>query len=416
MTVNKVNKEEIRDKVRERYAKAITAKSGCGCSGSSCCGSGPSSATQAVTGNLYTSEEVAGLSPELVEASFGCGNPTALTPLHAGEVVLDLGSGAGLDVILSARRVGPSGKAYGLDMTDEMLAAANANKAKLGITNAEFLKGHIEAIPLPDNSVDVVISNCVINLSFDKDAVFREIHRVLKPGGRMAVSDIVTLKPLPEWLRKNLAAWTGCLAGALGVDEFKSKLTTAGFSDPELEVIRIYDPVDLGFDPQETKDAIGSAFIRAQKAKILLQPEIDYRIQIAHSDNFPSLHELLTSSNLTTAGVTPTEGVYFAAISQERIQGMVGFEQYGSAALLRSFAVRPEVRNSGLGAALVHHLLEHLKTVELSPVYLLTNTAEDYFSRLGFVKIDRQEIPALVLESSALGNSCPASSTCMKLN
>ena len=263
--MEKLTNEEIREKVRQRYARAITAKTGCCGGGSGCCGSGAGKATAVITGNLYTADDVAGLSPELVEASFGCGNPTALTPLYPGEVVLDLGSGAGLDVILSARRVGPGGKAYGLDMTDEMLATANANKAKLGVTNVEFLKGRIEEIPLPDNSVDVVISNCVINLSVDKDAVFREIHRVLKPGGRMAISDIVTLKPLPEWLRQNLAVWTGCIAGALSIDEFNNKLQNAGFAAPSVEVTRVYESMDFGFDPDATKDAIGSAFIRAQK-------------------------------------------------------------------------------------------------------------------------------------------------------
>ena len=168
-------------------------------------------------------------------------------------------------MILSARRVGPTGKAYGLDMTDEMLATANDNKIKLGVENAEFLKGHIEEIPLPAGSVDVVISNCVINLSADKDAVFREIYRVLKPGGRMAVSDIVLLRPLPESVQQNLAAWTGCIAGALSLDEYKDKLTAAGFVDLDVEVVRVYEPEDLSLDPAETKDAIGSAFIRAKK-------------------------------------------------------------------------------------------------------------------------------------------------------
>lgn len=401
-----ISNEEMQEQIRRKYAAAITSQT--------CCGS-RSSASQAVTGGLYPAAETDGLSPELVAASLGCGNPTALTPLYAGEVVLDLGSGAGLDVILSARRVGPAGKAYGLDMTDEMLAAANANKEKLGVGNIEFLKGKIEAIPLPDNSVDVVISNCVINLSVDKDAVFREIHRVLKPGGRMAVSDIVTLKPLPEWLQKNLAAWTGCMAGALSIDDFKTKLTAAGFVAPELEVIRIYEPVDLGFNPLETKDAIGSAFIRAQKAKKLLHAGIDYLIQTATPANFPALHELLAISDLTAAGVDPATGVYFVAIQQERLLGMIGIEVYGSASLVRSFAVSPAARKSGVGNALLQHALHYLKTSGLPEVFLLTNTAEDYFSRQGFTKIDRQEIPAVVLESSALGNSCPASSICMKL-
>ncbi len=412
--MEKLTSEEIREKVRQRYARAITAKTGCG--GGSCCGgSGAGKATAAITGNLYTADDVAGLSPELVEASFGCGNPTALTPLYAGEVVLDLGSGAGLDVILSARRVGPGGKAYGLDMTDEMLATANANKAKLGVANVEFLKGHIEQIPLPDNSVDVVISNCVINLSVDKDAVFREIHRVLKPGGRMAVSDVVTLKPLPEWLRQNLAVWTGCIAGALSVDEFKAKLRTAGFGEPSVEVTRVYDPVDLGFDPIETKDAIGSAFIRAQKAKQLLQPGMDFLIRPANAVDFPAIHALLTSASLPVAGVAAASGEYVVADLAGKVVGTLGVEKSGVAALLRSFAVQTEFRKRGIGEALVSHMLGQLKFEGISPLYILTQTAEAFAARFGFVKVRREEIPAALLTDSALGTACPASSTCMKL-
>ena len=411
--MEKLTNEEIREKVRQRYASAITAKTGCG-GGSGCCGSGAGKATSAITGNLYTADDVTGLSPELVEASFGCGNPTALTPLYAGEVVLDLGSGAGLDVILSARRVGPGGKAYGLDMTDEMLATANANKAKLGVTNVEFLKGTIETIPLPDESVDVVISNCVINLSVDKDAVFREIHRVLKPGGRMAVSDIVTLKPLPEWLRQNLAVWTGCIAGALSVDEFKNKLRSAGFADPSVEMTRVYDPVDLGFDPAETKDAIGSAFIRAQKAKQVLQSEVDFRIRPATAADFPAIHALLTAASLPVAGVDAASGEYVVADLVGKVVGVLGIEKSGDAALLRSFAVQADFRKRGIGEALVRHMLGQLKSEGVSPLYILTNTAEAFAARFGFVKVSREELPAPLLNGSTLGTACPASSTCMK--
>ena len=412
--MEKLTNEEIREKVRQRYASAITAKTGCG-GGSGCCGSGAGKATAAITGNLYTADDVTGLSPELVEASFGCGNPTALTPLYAGEVVLDLGSGAGLDVILSARRVGPGGKAYGLDMTDEMLATANTNKAKLGIANVEFLKGHIEEIPLPDNSVDVVISNCVINLSVDKDAVFREIHRVLKPGGRMAVSDVVTLKPLPEWLRKNLAVWTGCIAGALSIDEFKAKLRTAGFGDPSIEVTRVYDPVDLGFDPNATKDAIGSAFIRAQKAKQVLQPGMDFQIRPATTADFPAIHALLTAANLPVAGVAAANGEYMVADLSGKVAGVLGIEKSAGVALLRSFAVQADFRKRGIGEALVRHVLGQLKFEGISPLFILTNTAEAFAARFGFVKVNREEIPDALLAASALGTACPASSTCMKL-
>ena len=301
-------------------------------------------------------------------------------------------------------------------MTDEMLAEANANKARLGVTNVEFLKGHIEQIPLPDNSVDVVISNCVINLSVDKDAVFREIHRVLKPGGRMAVSDIVTLKPLPEWLRKNLAVWTGCIAGALSVEEFKSKLQAAGFAELSVELTRVYDPDDLGFDPTDTKDTIGSAFIRAQKAKQFLQPGGDYLIRPAQPADFVPIHELLTAAHLPVAGVDAATGGYVVADFDGKVAGVLGMEKFGTSALLRSFTVRSAYRKRGVGEALVRHVLDQLKQEGISPIYILTNTAEAFAARFGFVKISREEIPAPILAGSAIGTACPASSTCMKLD
>src|SRR5271154_1168029 len=205
---------EVKDKVREKYGEAaLRVKSG----GSSCCGSAPSSrgSVDPITSNLYDSGQTGQIPEEAVLASLGCGNPTALAKLNLGESVLDLGSGGGIDVLLSARRVGPTGKAYGLDMTDEMLALANENKKKAGVDNVEFLRGEIEHIPLPDNSVDVVISNCVINLSSDKDAVLREAFRVLKPGGRFAVSDVVTRGEMLPEIRKSVLLWVGCIAGAL---------------------------------------------------------------------------------------------------------------------------------------------------------------------------------------------------------
>jgi len=264
---------DIRAQVKEKYAQAIKSKSGC-CGLTSCCGDNQD-ATNAVTGNLYQAAEIEGLPQNLLTTSLGCGNPTALGKLYAGETVLDLGSGAGLDVLLSAKRVGPSGKAYGLDMTDEMLEEANSNKEKSGLANVEFLKGHIEDIPLPDASVDVVISNCVINLSADKDQVFREIFRVLKPGGRLAVSDIVTTKPLPKKIQNDLLAWAGCVAGALTQNEYREKLSDAGFMDLEIAITRVYDltgpaaqklvPLLAPAELEEFNGALVSAFIRAKK-------------------------------------------------------------------------------------------------------------------------------------------------------
>src|SRR5438270_5615222 len=234
---------DIKEVVRQKYGEAaLRVKTG----GSSCCGATPRNAaegiscTDPITANLYRAAEIGQIPEEALLASLGCGNPTALAQLNPGETVLDLGSGGGIDVLLSARRVGPSGKAYGLDMTDEMLALANANKRKAGIANVEFLKGEIERIPLPDNSVDVIISNCVINLSADKDKVLREAFRVLKPGGRFAVSDVVTRGEMLPEIRQSVLLWVGCIAGALEENDYKAKLQAAGFTNVEVEPTRIY--------------------------------------------------------------------------------------------------------------------------------------------------------------------------------
>jgi SAM-dependent methyltransferase len=231
---------EIKDVVKEKYGEAaLRVATG---SGTACCGSAPSATRccDPITNNLYASGEVAELPDTAVLASLGCGNPTALAELKPGETVLDLGSGGGIDVLLSARRVGPTGKAYGLDMTDEMLALAEENKRKSRLTNVEFLKGEIENIPLPDNSVDVIISNCVINLSANKDRVLAEAFRVLKPGGRFAVSDVVTRGNIPAEVRESVLLWVGCIAGALEEDEFRSKLAAAGFESIGIEPTRVY--------------------------------------------------------------------------------------------------------------------------------------------------------------------------------
>src|ERR1700723_530846 len=265
----------MKDAVKEKYGSAalrVTA------GGSSCCGAAPASSCgcDPITSNLYDAAQSGQIPAEAMLASLGCGNPTALAKLNAGETVLDLGSGGGIDVLLSARRVGPTGKAYGLDMTDEMLALANANKKKAGVDNVEFLKGEIEHIPLPDNSVDVVISNCVINLSSDKDAVLREAFRVLKPGGRFAVSDVVTRGEMLPEIRKSVLLWVGCIAGALEETDYLRKLAGAGFEQVEIEPTRVYRVEDAreflsgqGFDVDAIAPQVDgkffSAFIRATK-------------------------------------------------------------------------------------------------------------------------------------------------------
>lgn len=271
---------DMKDIVREKYADAARrAKAGEGaCCSSTCCGSFASAGSgDPITSNLYDDQQVADLPHEAVQASLGCGNPTALTELNPGEAVLDLGSGGGIDVLLSARRVGPTGKAYGLDMTDEMLVLARENQRKAGLENVEFLKGEIENIPLPDNSVDVIISNCVINLSADKDRVFAEAFRVLKPGGRFAVSDVVVRGEVPPEIRRNMELWVGCIAGALEEGEYVAKLAKAGFETIDVEPTRIYRIEDAreflsghGFDIDAIAPLVGdkfmSAFIRARKS------------------------------------------------------------------------------------------------------------------------------------------------------
>jgi SAM-dependent methyltransferase len=270
----------IREAVRQRYAAAArqaseATRSSC-CSpapeGADCCGT---SEKDIITRDLYSAEEFSEIPEAAALASLGCGNPTALAELSPGEVVLDLGSGGGIDVLLSARRVGPTGVAYGVDMTDEMLELARRNQVEAGIPNAEFLKGTIEEVPLPDGSVDVVISNCVINLSTDKDRVLREAYRVLRPGGRFAVSDIVFQGRMPEALRHSIEAWGGCVAGALHEDDYRSKLADAGFRDIDVEVTRVYEGEELrelarefGVEVQDSWLAEGracSAFVRARR-------------------------------------------------------------------------------------------------------------------------------------------------------
>jgi SAM-dependent methyltransferase len=257
-----VEKTTVRQIVQERYG-AIARSMGAsgGCCGQLACGCG-----DPVTADLYSDDELRDVPVEAVAVSLGCGNPTALAALEPGQVVLDLGSGGGIDVLLSAKRVGPAGKVYGLDLTDDMLTLARENQRRANAANVEFLKGEIEAIPLPDSTIDVVISNCVINLSPDKDRVLREAFRVLKPGGRLAVSDVVVRAPVPADIRRNAESWVGCVAGALDETAYRSKLTAAGFESVEIEAWRVYDVNEMGGkDAGVPPDALASAFIRANK-------------------------------------------------------------------------------------------------------------------------------------------------------
>ena len=270
--------QNLKATVREKYgdaARRVSSGGTASCCATTCCG-GTDEASDPITTNLYSGAETAALPKEAVLASLGCGNPMALAQLHQGEVVLDLGSGGGIDVLLSARRVGPSGKAYGLDMTDEMLDLARENQRKARVENVEFLKGEIEAIPLPDNSVDVIISNCVINLSTDKGQVVREAFRVLKPGGRFAVSDVVIRGELPAEVRRSMELWIGCVAGALTEQQYQERLSEAGFEAIGIEPTRVYEFEDAkaflgggGLDVErlarDVEGRVMGAFVRASK-------------------------------------------------------------------------------------------------------------------------------------------------------
>jgi SAM-dependent methyltransferase len=276
-----MDSSDVKDVVKEKYGQAaLRVKTG----GSACCGaSAADGCCDPITSHLYDASEVGTLPEEAMLASLGCGNPTALATLNPGDVVLDLGSGGGIDVLLSARRVGPTGHVYGLDMTDEMLALARENQRNAGIQNVEFLKGEIEHIPLPDHSVDVIISNCVINLSADKDQVLREAFRVLKPGGRFAVSDVITKGHVPAQVRQSMLLWVGCIAGALDDSSYRSTLTAAGFQSIEIEPTRIYDindaraflsgqGIDVDTIAPEVEGKFMSAFVRATKPATCCAP------------------------------------------------------------------------------------------------------------------------------------------------
>jgi arsenite methyltransferase len=273
---------DVKELVQQKYGEAAKRV---GSGGSACCGVSPASdgCCDPITANLYDAAQVGAIPGTALQASLGCGNPTALATLYPGDVVLDLGSGGGLDVLLSARRVGPTGKAYGLDMTDEMLALARQNQRESGLENVEFLRGEIEHIPLPDASVDVVISNCVINLSADKDQVLREAFRVLKPGGRFAVSDVVSRGDVPAEVRKSMLLWVGCIAGALQDSEYVEKLTRAGFDHVDIEPTRVYNiedarsfltgqGIDVDTIAPQVEGRFMSAFVRATKPTACCAP------------------------------------------------------------------------------------------------------------------------------------------------
>ncbi|MFN9215084.1 MAG: arsenic resistance N-acetyltransferase ArsN2 [Gemmatimonadota bacterium] len=416
--------DALRASVRDRYG-AVAGRVGdasaaaCAPAGASsgCCGDAGET-WDPITADLYEQGETAGLPAGALLASLGCGNPTALAELAPGEIVLDLGAGGGIAVLLSARRVGSTGKAYGLDMTDEMLALARANQAAAGATNVEFLKGHIEAIPLPDASVDVVISNCVINLSGDKPRVLAEAFRVLRPGGRFAVSDVILRDGLPEDVRRSMPMWTGCVAGALEESEFLALLSAVGFDAPSIEPTREYTRDDAlaliagtGLDPalaDRMAGTIMSGFVRARK------PAADApTVRAARSSDLPAIEALLAANDLPVHGVADALASALVAEHRGRVVGAAALEPCGDAALVRSVVVDAAWRGRGVGERLVTRLLTRADANGLAATYLLTTTAGTWFPRFGFAPIARDAAPPGVRGTAEFRELCPDSAVVM---
>lgn len=425
--------QDVTTLVRAKYGEAarrvldVSEPAADACCGpvNSCCGGAAFNGTvDPITANLYVNGETEELPNAAVLASLGCGNPTALAELREGEVVLDLGSGGGIDVLLSARRVGPTGKAYGLDMTDDMLTLARRNAAEAGVTNVEFLRGRIEEIPLPSASVDVIISNCVINLSGDKRKVLAEAFRVLKPGGRFAVSDVVVRGEVPADVRRSMELWVGCVAGALEEQEFRTLLAESGFRDIDIEPTRLYKSEDArvflqesGVDVSANLDAIDgkfmAAFVRATKPVDATRPTS----RAATANDRDGIEALLERNGLPVAGVAemlaqdPTP--FLVAHDGDRLVATAAMEACGDHALLRSVAVDEPWRKRGLGHALVEQIVAQATARGIDGLYLLTMTAEHYFPRFGFARVARTAVPTSVAQTVEFTSACPASAVTM---
>ncbi len=407
--------EEIKAAVQERYAQAAQGQTGC---------CGPSgSVTFQVAG--YGADELKGLPQEAVGGALGCGNPLAFAGVEPGQVVLDIGSGAGIDCLLAAERVGPAGRVIGVDMTPEMLRRAEANAAAAGHTNVEFRLGEAERLPVADASVDWIISNCVINLSPDKPAVFREISRVLRPGGRLLIADVVA-EALPEQVRADLTAWSSCLAGAISEKEYVAGLETAGFADVQV-VSRL--PYEIGqiaalagapeaacgcgaaseVGADDLAGKVRSVSFSARKPGGANGPTI----RAAGAADLPAIHELLEEARLPTAGVADHLADFLVAEEAGRAVGAVGMERAGEVALFRSLVVRPGARRRGIGERLFRALEAIARARGVKRAYLLTETIEARCRAWGFTRVPRETVPAALRASPEFTGCCPASAPLM---
>lgn len=407
---------EIKAAVRAHYARA-------GQEGSGCCG--PSSCSVTFQAAGYGAAELQGLPPEAVASAFGCGNPLAFAEVQPGQVVLDIGSGAGIDCLLAAERVGPQGRVIGVDMTPEMLRRAEANAAAAGFTNVEFRLGEAERLPVEDALVDWVVSNCVLNLSPDKPAVFREIHRVLRPGGRLLVADVVA-EDLPEPLRADLTAWSSCLAGAMSEADYVAGLEAAGFAEVRVVGRLPYEAAQIegllggaarqggcggehGVGAGDLTGKVCSATFSARKPGGA--PGIT--IRSAEAADLPAILALLEEVRLPTAGVAEHVADFLVAEETGGIAGAVGMERAGESALFRSLVVRPDARRRGIAEHLFRALETTARAKGVKRAYLLTETLEARCRAWGFTRVPRETVPTALRASPELTGCCPASAALM---
>jgi arsenite methyltransferase len=436
MSAKEFSETEIKDAVKSRYAKAIQGASSCcgpsatqeGTQSSSCCG--PIAIEQ--KGNLvkiagYDKDDLSRLPTDAVQNSFGCGNPLAFAGVQPGQVVLDIGSGAGIDCFIAAEKVGPAGKVIGLDMTPEMIERARQNAKEAGVTNVEFRFGEAEKMPVEDASVDWVISNCVINLSPDKPAVFGEIGRILRPAGRISISDIVA-QDLPDAVRQSRDAWTGCLAGAISEEAYVRGLEKAGLRDVRVTSRIVYDASQLkglfdssccgagaGQDAAALAEAAAGKIWSARFEGVKPQPPsvaTDVTIEPATKGDLPALEALLKEAGLPT-DVAPHLGDFLVARHHGKVVGCTGMEAQGADALFRSLAVSPAYRGAGVGRRLYAGLVEKARGKGVKRAYLLTTTIAPLAESWGFQRIARDQVPAAIRETAQFQGGCCASAVAM---
>ncbi len=438
---NHLTDEQIKDAVKQGYTERVSSGSCCGpktAPAAAECGCGVPSALG------YSKAELAGLPADAVNNAFGCGNPAAFSDVKEGEVVLDIGSGAGIDCLIAARRVGPSGKVIGLDMTPAMIEKARENAREAGVSNVEFRLGEAESMPVADGSADWVISNCVINLAPDKKKVFREVARVLKPGGRVAISDIVFADDMPELpasLRNDPELYVACVAGAIPESEYLTAMREAGLVDVAVTARMVYDEDTVGALFRETLDRFGGGgrlenFLANLKAAVadrvwsarivgrkpggsersVERPSGPVTIEAARVSDAATIEALLASVELPSANLREQIGNFLVARVGGRAVGCVGLELYGETALLRSLAVLPEQRGRGVGARLAAEIIERARRLGASEAVLLTTTVRAMAAAMGFKEAPRGSIPAAVRESWEFTADCCGTATCMRLN